>query len=105
VANLSGAAPALWWALIGATLAGVHLWMLWHALARADPLDPARAGTRVATTMPLRLLALAPVLVMAARTGLWACVGLVAGSLVGRWLLVRYLRDRWSLPIRCHKQG
>jgi len=95
--------PALWWLPIGAALAGVHLWMLWRALSRADSLDPSRAGTRVAITMPLRLAALAPVLVIAAHAGLWACVGLVGGGLAGRWLLIRYLRDRRSFRIRCHK--
>ena len=95
----------LLWVLIGAALAGMHLWMLRRALDRADPADPARAGTRVATGMPLRLLAVAPILALAARAGLWACLGLVGGSLAGRWLGVWYLRGRRALPIRCFKQG
>lgn len=101
-----GTAPlVLLWALIGVALAGAHLWMLWSALERAEPLDPARAGTRLAMGMPLRLLAVAPVLALAARTGLWACLGLAGGSLAGRWLGVWYLRGRRPPPIRCHKQG
>jgi hypothetical protein len=105
VNSLGEALLALLWALIGAGLAGIHLWMLRRALHRAGSLDPARAGMRLATTMPLRLLAFAPVLALAARAGLWACLGLVAGSLAGRWLLVRYLWGRQPFSIRRHKQG
>ena len=101
-----GVAPVLLlWALIGAALAVMHLWMLRRALDRVDPAVPARAGARVATGMPLRLLAVAPILMFAARAGLWACLGLVAGNLVGRWLGLVCLRGRSSLPIRCYRQG
>ncbi len=104
--NSIAVAPlVLLWTLIGVALAGVHLWMLRCALQRVEPLEPSRAGVRLAASMPLRLLAVAPILALAARAGLWACLGLVAGSLAGRWLGVWYLRGRLPLPIRCHKQG
>lgn len=103
--DLRQAAPALWWALAGVALAGAHLLMLRRALNRAEPLGATRAGSRLAATMPIRLLALSPVLLIAARAGLWACVWLVAGSLTGRWLFVRRLQGQRALLMRGHKQG
>jgi len=105
VSSIALAPLVLLWMLIGVALAGIHLWMLRCALQRVEPLEPSRAGVRLATGMPLRLLAVAPILALAARAGLGACLGLVAGSLAGRWLGVWYLRGRLSLPIRCQKQG
>jgi len=105
VVDLRGAALALLWVLVGVALAAVHLWMLRRALDRAKPLSPTRAATRLAVTMPVRLLALSPVLLIAARAGLWACVGLVAGGVAGRWFLVRCLQGHRALLVRGRKQG
>lgn len=104
--SLGHAAPVvLLWVPIGAALAALHLWLLWRALAKAELLGPARAGTRLATTMPLRMLLAAPILACAARAGLWACLGLVAGSLICRWITVWWMRVRPAGSIRCHTQG
>ena len=70
----------------------VHLWLVERALRSAAHLAPAKAGKRVARGLPLRLLVLAPILVLAVRTGLWACLGWVLGAWVGRWVALWYRR-------------
>ncbi|HHX42758.1 MAG TPA: hypothetical protein GX714_02050 [Chloroflexi bacterium] len=102
---MSSLGMVLPWVAIGIVSAGVHLWMLRSAVERITPLEPGRAKTRLATSMPLRLLVVAPLLVCAARAGLWPCLGLVIGNVVCRWLWLWYVFGRQCLPIRCQKQG
>ena len=95
----------LLWVCIGVAMGAGHLWMLWRALARIDTEDFRRARVRVAGSLPLRLLVVAPLLYLAVRTGFWACLGLVLGSLATRvWALYQVGRhDRLPLPWR--RQG
>ena len=79
--------------LLGIVMGGVaseaHLLLLRHALARAEGADGSKARQIVIRGLPLRLLVTTPFLGVAAVTGLSACIGLVIGMGVGRWLAVR----------------
>lgn len=103
--NLAPIATGLAWVFVGLAVGVGHLWALHRILARADALDAGRAGTRIALTFPLRLLAVAPVLFLAARSGLWACLGFVAGSLAGRWMILGLFGGQGRHPFRWLKQG
>ena len=78
------------WLLIGVATCLLHALLVRRALGRVGGLTPTRAGRRVRKGLPLRLLALTPVLAIAARTGLVACVGWAVGFLVGRWLIASW---------------
>ena len=78
------------WLLIGVGTCLLHAFLVQRALARVTGLAPTDAGRRMRKGLPLRLLVVAPFLLVAARTGLSACVGWTAGSLLGRWLIARY---------------
>ena len=80
-------ASFLLWFLIGVGTCLLHLLLLRRSLDRTAGLHPAEAGRRVRKGLPLRLLALAPVLLVVARAGLVACIGWTAGSLLTRWLV------------------
>ena len=77
---------------LGTGLAGacLHLWLLHLSLRRVSQMTPKQAGARIARSVPLRLVALAPLLVVVARAGLLACGTYVIGSLLGRWLVGWY---------------
>lgn len=105
---MSSPAPAitaLLWVLVGLVVGAAHLWVLHRALARVDVLDPGKAGARLALTFPLRLLAVAPILFLAARAGLWACLGLVAGSVTSRWLVLGLFSGQARHSFRWRRQG
>ena len=83
----------LLWVGIGLAAACVHALMLRRAVDRVSHLEAKVAGRRLAWGAPLRVLAWSPVLLVAARAGLAACVALIVGTLIGRWLMQhRYLR-------------
>jgi len=77
---------ALLWTVVGIAASLVHLALLRRALLASLNLAPQRAKERVSRGLPFRLLILTPVLVLAARSGLIACIAFVVGSLIGRWL-------------------
>lgn len=79
------------WVLAGLGAAGVHLLLLRVALNRVGDATSYEAARRITWGLPLRLLALTPFLLGAAKSGLLACGGLVVGLLLGRWLLYRRL--------------
>ncbi|HHX65311.1 MAG TPA: hypothetical protein GX702_10530 [Chloroflexi bacterium] len=74
------------WFVIGAGCGCAHLLWLRRSLNRVDAEKP-RTIRRFALGMPLRLLAVAPFLILAARQGLPASVGFILGSVIGRWAL------------------
>lgn len=74
------------WLLIGLASSALHLALLRRSLEAARGRKAELAGRRVAGGLPLRLLALSPVLYLAARSGLAACIGLAAGLSAGRIL-------------------
>ncbi len=80
---------SLLWLLIGVTTCLLHALLVRRALGRFGGLTPTHAGRRMRNGLPLRVLALTPVLVVAARAGLVACVGWAVGFLVGGWLIAR----------------
>lgn len=80
--------------LIGLGAAVLHAIVLRRAIGRVRHLAPRLAGRRLARGVPLRVLAWAPVLLIAARVGLVACLGLITGSLAGRWMTHRYYLAR-----------
>ena len=82
------------WIAVGVALSGVHLAMLWAALSRAANKPAQQAGYSIVKGLPLRLLVLTPMLVLAARSGLWACLGLVIGSVAGRWAICYVVERR-----------
>jgi len=73
------------WLFIGVCVSVCHMWLLRLALARAGTCDPAGARKQILRGYPFRLLLYVPVLLMAARSGTWACAALVAGSWAVRW--------------------
>jgi len=91
----------LLWLLIGAGSFFLHAFLVQRALGQVTGLSPTDAGHRMRKGLPLRLLALTPVLLIAARTGLVACVGWTVGSLLGCWLVAsQHARlGRWLLTV------
>ncbi|MFH1086004.1 MAG: hypothetical protein V1772_09610 [Chloroflexota bacterium] len=75
------------WAGVGALMSLAHLWLLRRGLERAASLPADKASTHVLRGLPLRLLVWVPALWGAAVSGLAPCLGVVLGSLVGRWLV------------------
>ena len=75
------------WLMVGLASSLVQALLLRRALNRVRGLAPRDAGRRMRRGVPLRLLALVPVLLLVARSGLLACVGWTVGSLLGRWLV------------------
>ncbi|MCD6520358.1 MAG: hypothetical protein J7M05_10605 [Anaerolineae bacterium] len=73
------------WFLVGFLVAYGHLLWLRHSIERVAHLPAHEASRRIVKGFPLRLLVFSPVLFVAARAGLEACLGLLFGSLVGRW--------------------
>jgi len=92
-------ADSLPWLLAGLATCLVHYLLLWLALARVRELSPGQAGRRMRRGLPLRLLVLAPILLVVARSGLVACAGWVVGSLLGRWLATwrHWRREDWPV--------
>jgi len=86
------------WFVIGSASSFIHLWLLGRAVHKAQHLAPARAGKRIARGLPLRLLALAPILSLAAKAGLWACLGWALGAWMGRWVVLWY-RHRYRARV------
>jgi hypothetical protein len=87
-------AVTVWlWIAVGVLLSGIHMAMIGFALSRAAAKPAEQAGRMVVQGLPLRLLVLTPILVLAAQSGLWACLGLVTGSVAGRWIIC-YLVER-----------
>ena len=80
------------WLVAGAAAGVAHIALLRRALVWAHAAgDADEAVRRVVRRFPLRLLAVAPVLLVAARSGLWACLALVCGLLIGRLAVIAYL--------------
>ena len=79
--------------ILGVAMGGVaselHLLLLRRALARAEGVGSAKARQTVLRGFPLRLLVTTPFLGVAAANGLFACVGLVLGMGIRRWLAAR----------------
>jgi hypothetical protein len=87
-------AVTVWlWIIVGVLLSGVHMAMIGSALSRAATKPAEEAGRIIVRGLPLRLLILTPILILAAQNGLWACLGLVIGSVAGRWTIC-YLVER-----------
>ena len=87
-------AVTVWlWIPIGMVLSGIHLAMIGFALSRAATKPAEQAGRMIVQGLPLRLLILTPILILAAQSGLWACLGLVIGSVAGRWTIC-YMVER-----------
>ena len=81
------------WIPMGVVLSGMHLAMIGFALSRAATKPAEQAGRMIVQGLPLRLLILTPILILAAQSGLWACLGLVIGSVAGRWTIC-YMVER-----------
>ena len=81
------------WPAMGVLLSGIHMAMIGFALRRAATKPAEQAGRIIMWGLPLRLLVLTPILILAVQSGLWACLGLVIGSLAGRWTIC-YLVER-----------
>jgi hypothetical protein len=81
------------WIVGGVLLSGIHMAMIGFALSRAATKPAEEAGRIIARGLPLRLLILTPILILAAQSGLWACLGLVIGSVAGRWTIC-YMVER-----------
>jgi len=80
-------------AAAGALTCALHLWLLWRGLMRLGPVTATVAAGRMMRGLPLRLLLWAPGCLLAARLGLFGCIGLVVGSAILRWwMAVRTLR-------------
>ncbi len=87
-------AVTVWlWIAVGVAFSGIHLAMIGFALNRAASKPAEQAGRMIVQGLPLRLLVLTPILILAAQNGLWACLGLVIGSVGGRWTIC-YLVER-----------
>jgi hypothetical protein len=82
--NISPWVVALVWLLIGAACGCAHLLWLRRSLNRLDANNPG-SMQRLVLGLPLRLLAVAPFLFFAARSGLPSSGGFILGSLLGRW--------------------
>jgi len=73
--------------LLGLMASAAHLTLLHRAVFQplgARPVNPSR---RIVRGFPIRLLVVSPILLVAARLGIYACVGLLVSWLVGRFLL------------------
>lgn len=80
------------WLVVGATAGAAHILLLRRAVVSVHAAEDAHeAVRRVLSRFPLRLLVVAPALLVAARSGLWACLALVCGLLIGRLAVVAYL--------------
>lgn len=78
----------------GAATCALHLWVLWRGLARLAPGAAPQAGRRLVRGLPWRLLLWAPACLLAARLGLFGCLGLLAGAAAVRWwTVIRALRS------------
>jgi len=80
------------WLLIGLASSALHMALLRRSLNAVWGKRARVASRRVASGLPLRLLVLSPVLCLAARSGLAACIGFVAGLsaarlVAGAWVL------------------
>ncbi|TEU18773.1 MAG: hypothetical protein E3J25_00775 [Anaerolineales bacterium] len=80
---------SLTWLLIGVATCLLHALLVRRALGRVGGLTPTHAGRRMRKGLPLRVLALTPVLVVAARAGLVAGVSGAGGFVGGGWLIAR----------------
>jgi|YNPNPStandDraft_1061719.scaffolds.fasta_scaffold16984_3 hypothetical protein len=80
----------LGWLLVGMGSGALHLWWLRRDLERVARNAPAVAGRRIVGGFVARLLALTPILYLAARGGLVACLAWVLGALLARWVVVGY---------------
>jgi hypothetical protein len=87
-------AVTVWlWLAMGVLLSGMHMAMIGFALSRVATKPAEEAGRMIVRGLPLRLLVLTPLLILAVQSGLWACLGLVTGSVAGRWTIC-YLVER-----------
>lgn len=82
---MHGAVLIILWGIAGIAVGAVHVWMIRRALSHLEgETDPYRARRLMLRRIPLRLLALMPILLGAVLNGLPACLGLVMGLLIGR---------------------
>jgi hypothetical protein len=91
------------WVAIGVAVALLHALLLHRALITAMERDMHRASRDVARGLPFRLLMVSPALVGAALSGMWACLGLVAGMVFGRmatwWHTARQLAPASDMTV------
>jgi hypothetical protein len=72
------------WLLTGLATSALHLVMLRRAVNALHACSPAQAQRAVMRGVPLRLLALTPVLYLVARAGLIASLAWLAGCVIAR---------------------
>lgn len=87
----------LLWVLIGAVASWLHVTLLRWTLNRLRASEARKAARLVTAGMPVRLLLLSPVLLLAARSGIYSSVGLIIGFSAGRWA--------YFLAVGLHRPG
>lgn len=75
------------WVLVGAVAATLHGLLVWRALLRLDGIGANDASKRMVRGVPFRVSMWALPLILAARAGLPACMGLGLGSVVAHWIV------------------
>ncbi len=81
--------------LLGLTFGWGHLWLLRRALAAALEATPTDAPRMAVRGLPIRMLLWTPVALVVGYTGLGACLGLLLGMTLSKWLCCRnMLRPR-----------
>ena len=89
-------ARSVLWLLVGVGVACLHMLLLGRAVEGLAQVEARHAARRVMMGLPLRLLVVAPFLLMAARQGAIACGALMLGWLIARWfaccLVLRHQR-------------
>jgi len=73
--------------VLGLMASAAHLLLLHRAVFQTAGAGASDVGQRITRGFPIRLLAVSPLLFIAARLGLYACIGLLVSWLVGRFLL------------------
>ena len=90
---------------MGALWAWGHMTHLRRLLDRVSSLESAQAARRISRTMPLRILAWVPALLVAALLGIWCCLGLVLGIALTRIVIVGRLDSRHGAWFSSIKRG
>ena len=102
--NVPIAFQFLLWTLVGGITATVNLWMLHRCIERTCNIEPRQAAWRITSRSLLRLLAMLPLLFLAAKGGPAASIGFLVGYLLGRTIVICY-RERQFRPEKDKTSG